>query len=153
MSLIKAPKDLGAGLTYVAFGLTAVLIARRYPYGSGSEMGPGYFPNLLGWILLGLGTASIIRSFLRRGDPIGGVALKAAAFVVGSTVLFGWLMPRAGLPIALVALALVAAAASTHFRLDAKALAGLALLVALCTAVFVFGLGLPMPLLGSWFGA
>jgi hypothetical protein len=115
-------------------------------------MGPGYFPTILGWILIALGWASILRSFLRRGEPIGGVALKAAAFVVGSTALFGWLLPRAGLPIALLALALISAAASSQFRMDAKALAGLALLVALCTGVFVVGLGLPMPLLGSWFG-
>ena len=151
--IVKAPKDLGAGAIYVALGLAAVLIARGYTFGSGSEMGPGYFPTILGWILVALGTASIVRAFLRRGEPIGAPALRAAALVIGSTVLFGWLLLRAGLPVALVALALGAAAASRNFRPDVKAFAGLALLVVLCSAVFVVGLGLPMPLLGSWFGA
>lgn len=152
MALVKAPKDFGAGAIYVTVGLAAVAIARRYPYGSGSEMGPGYFPTLLGWILVALGSASILRSLFRQGEPIGGLALKAVGFVIGSTALFGWLLPRAGLPIALAALALLSAAASRNFRLEPKALAGLALLVGLCAAVFVIGLGLPMPLLGAWFG-
>jgi biotin transporter BioY len=60
-------------------------------------------------------------------------------------------LPTAGFIIAVVVYALVAAAASRKFRLEWKALAGLILLVAFCAVVFVEGLGVPMPLLGSWF--
>jgi zinc transporter ZupT len=46
---------------------------------------------------------------------------------------------------------LVSASASNEFRLDGKAFAGLVALIAFCILVFVKGLGVPMPIVGSWF--
>ena len=54
--------------------------------------------------------------------------------------------------IALLVLVLMCASASEKFSFDTKAIAGLVGLVAFCVLVFVKGLGVPMPLLGSWFG-
>ena len=45
------------------------------------------------------------------------------------------------------------AAASVKFRFEWKATLLALVLVAFCALVFVKGLGLPMPLFGSWFGA
>lgn len=152
MGLVKAPRDVVAGALYLATGLATMVLARSYTFGSGGEMGPGYVPTVLGWILALLGAVAIGRGFLRPGEPIGRIAAKATALVVGSTALFGFLLPRTGLPVALVVLILVSAAASRHVRFDARALAGVLLLVVACSGVFVVALGLPMPLLGSWLG-
>jgi hypothetical protein len=116
-------------------------------------MGPGYFPTVLGAFLMLLGAVAIVRSFLRAGEPVGGIAWKPLTLVISATVLFGFLLPLAGLVIALFALVLVSAAASRHFRLELRAALGLAALVAGCALVFVKLLGVPMPLLGSLFGA
>ena len=44
----------------------------------------------------------------------------------------------------------MSAAASEHFKFDWKATAGLVALVVFCALVFVKGLGVPMPLVGTW---
>jgi putative tricarboxylic transport membrane protein len=67
-------------------------------------------------------------------------------------VLFGLLLPRAGVLVALPCLIVVGALASRNTRLDAASIAALIGLVAFCVVVFVKGLGLPMPLIGTWFG-
>lgn len=149
---IRSPKDFGAGALYMALGIAAVAIAREYGIGSTSRMGAGYFPTVLGTLLAVVGGASVVRSFLVDGEPIGAIAWKGLSLVTGATVLFGLLLRPAGLVPALVALMLVSAAASHRFRFDPRALALMAALVAFCALVFVKGLGLPLPLLGPWFG-
>ena len=78
---------------------------------------------------------------------------SALALVSGSTVLFGLLLPYAGVLIALPVLMLVGAAASRHFRIEPRAIIGMFVLSGACALVFVIGLGVPMPLLGSLFGS
>ncbi len=96
-SLIRSPKDFWAGLLYAGFGGAAVLIARDYGMGSSSRMGPGYFPTVLGGLLLLIGIASLVRSFLvtRRADRCD--CVEGTALVTAATVLFGVLLRPAGL--------------------------------------------------------
>jgi hypothetical protein len=119
--------------------------------GSSSRMGPAYFPTVLGTLLLLIGLASLVRSFFAAGEPIGAIAWKGMFLVVLATVLFGVLLRPAGLVIALAALILVSAAASVKFRIGWRGLALMGGLIVFCGLVFVKGLGLPVPLLGSWF--
>jgi hypothetical protein len=152
-TLSRNPKDFWTGVLYVAFGGAAFWIARDYGMGSASRMGPGYFPTVLSALLVIFGVISLVRSFIVPGPAIGKLALKAGALVIAATVLFGFLLPRAGLIVALLVLVLLSASASERFRFEWKAAAGLVLLVAFCALVFVKGLGVPMPLLGSWFAS
>ena len=55
MPLIRNPKDFYAGVLFMSFGLAALVIARSYPLGTAARMGPGYFPRVLGILLLGIG--------------------------------------------------------------------------------------------------
>ena len=152
-SFVRAPKDFWAGVLYAAFGAAAVFIAAGdYPMGSGARMGPGYFPIVLGVLLLAFGLACLVRSVMQDGESIGALAWKPLALVTGATVLFGLLLPALGLVVALFVLALVAAAASAKFRLDPRALAGSVAPIAACALVFVTALGAPLPLFGSWLG-
>jgi hypothetical protein len=113
-------------------------------------MGPGYFPSVICVLLMGFGVAAIVRSLRVDGEPIGGFAIKAMVLVLGSVVAFGFLLPRMGLPVAMVVLVLMAAAASTKFRFEVLPTVMLGALVVFCSVVFVKGLGVPMPLIGSW---
>jgi hypothetical protein len=54
--------------------------------------------------------------------------------------------------VALTALIVVGALASRNTRLNATSVAALVGTVAFCVLVFVKGLGVPMPLVGTWFG-
>jgi putative tricarboxylic transport membrane protein len=71
--------------------------------------------------------------------------------VLGSTLLFGFIVREAGLVIGLTLLVLVSACASVHFRWGST-LALAAGLTAFCILVFAYGLGVPLPIFGSWFG-
>lgn len=148
---MRSPRDLWTGVIYLAFGGSAVALARGYGLGTAFRMGPGYFPTALGILLIAIGLASLVRGVLRPGDPLALVRLKGILAIVGSTVAFGLLVRGAGLVVALPVLVLLSAAASARFRWG-PALALAAGLTVFCVVVFVKGLGVPLPLLGHWFG-
>jgi hypothetical protein len=149
---IRNPRDFWAGAIYLALAIAVLWIGRSYTLGSSSRMGPGYFPAALG-LLLGLfGLVAIARSFIRAGEPITPFAWRPLLLVLGSVVLFGLLVNGLGALIALPVMIVVAAMASRYSRLDATSAAALVGIVAFCVLVFVKGLGLPLPLIGSWLG-
>ncbi|MBY3307872.1 tripartite tricarboxylate transporter TctB family protein [Rhizobium laguerreae] len=151
MLRITNPKDFWAGTLYILFGGGAVLNARGYPFGSATRMGPGYFPTILGVILVLLGLLSLLRAFWSDGDPVGAIAWKPLLAITGCTALFAFLLPRAGLPLALAVLILISAAISENFKFAWRPALALMALVAFCVIVFVELLGVPLPLVGSWF--
>ncbi|HJU60497.1 MAG TPA: tripartite tricarboxylate transporter TctB family protein [Candidatus Binatia bacterium] len=149
--MIRNAKDFWTGLIYIFFGLSAVLIARDYGMGTALRMGAGYFPTVLGGLLTLIGSIALVRSFVASGGPIGRLAFKALLLVVGSTLVFGLIVRGAGLAIALPLFVIMSAYASVHFRWG-PTLALAAGLTLFCVLVFVKGLGVPLPILGSWFG-
>jgi hypothetical protein len=150
--IIRNPKDFWIGVIYIVFGAIAFWITRDYRMGSASQMGPGYFPTVLSSLLIIFGVISVVRSFLRPGEPIGAFGWKGAILVFVGTVLFGYLESRAGMIIALIILVFTSGAASKKFRFGWKTALWVIVLTGFCVLVFVKGLGLPFRLLGSWFG-
>lgn len=148
---MKNPRDFWTGVIYVAVGASAVIIARDYGLGTAFRMGPGYFPTVLGGLLVVIGLVSLARSMARAGDPLPPMRIKGLLAVTAATVGFGALVRGAGLVVALPLLVVVSAAASARFRWG-PALALAAGLTVFCTVVFLKGLGVPLPVLGRWFG-
>ena len=148
---IRNPKDIWTGLIYIAFGVAALWFGAEYKIGVAGRMGPGYFPRALAGILVLLGVLSLVRAFLSKGEPVHAVAWKPLVLILSACALFGLLLNKIGLIGALLALCIVSAAASKEFRFDWKMMAGLVALIAFCALVFVKGLGVPMPIVGSWF--
>jgi hypothetical protein len=120
--------------------------------GSAGRMGPGYFPTVLGGLLTLLGLAALIRSFIRKGEPLGKFAVKETLLVLAAVVLFGFLLRGAGLVIAVPVMVMVSAYASPQFEWKSSVLLAIGGTI-FCSVVFVLGLGVPMPILGSWFGS
>lgn len=147
---IRSTKAFGSALLYGALGTAGFVIASDYGFGTAGRMGPGYFPRVISGLLILVALVSLLRSLRSDGDPIGLVNWKALFLVTASVCLFGLLLTGAGLPVALSVLLLVSALASDHFSLSVRSLTALVALVVLCTLVFVKGLGVPMPLTGSW---
>ena len=54
-------KDFWAGLVFAGTGAAAMFIARTYPFGTTLRMGPGYFPRVLGGILIRFGIYVMVR--------------------------------------------------------------------------------------------
>ena len=139
-------KDVWAGLLLIAVGTGAIFVARDYAFGTALRMGPGYFPILLGALLILFGLA-ILATGLRRGERIAGSwSLRALVVLPLSLILFGLLMQHAGFVPAMLVLIFGSAAAGGDFRFVEVLLLALTL-TALSVVVFVWGLGLPYPLL------
>ena len=139
-------KDFWAGLMLIALGGTTVLVARAYPMGTVLRMGAGYFPTVLGGILVVFGLILLVRG-VRSTDRIEPNWSPRALFVIPVTlVLFALLVERIGFVPSLLLLIVGSAAASSEFR-PIEAVSVGAVLTALCVAVFIWGIGLPYPLL------
>ena len=82
---ITHQKDFYAGLMFFLFGLFAMVLAFEYPLGTAARMGPGYFPRVLGGIMMVLGFILSARSFKLQGDPVSPFAWKAIGLVLGRT--------------------------------------------------------------------
>ena len=144
-------KDFWTGVIYIAIGGTAIIIGRDYGMGTAVKMGPAYFPVILSGILILIGAISVLRSFFKPGTPVGTVAWKGLFLVIASTLLVGFVVRGAGMAIALPLMVLLSAYASVRFRWK-YALALAAGVTVFCILIFQVGLGVPLPILGSWFG-
>jgi hypothetical protein len=139
-------KDFWSGMMFIATGAGALFIARDYPLGTTVRMGPGYFPIVLGALLVLFGLYFVAKG-LRSAEKIEGSWSRRGMIVLPlSLVLFGILMEHAGFVPALMVLIVGSALASTEFRL-VEILIFAVFLTAACVALFVWGLGLPYPLL------
>jgi len=143
---IRHQKDFWSGVMFLAVGLAFVGLARNYELGTAQRMGPGYFPTALGALLAVLGLIVAIKGLAReeRGGDIARFHFGPLAVVLGAVALFALLLRPAGLVAALTVLIGVSAYASHEFRLrEVVPLA--AFLVVLVLAVFIWGLGLVVP--------
>lgn len=147
----RNPKDFWTGLIYIFFGSSAFLIAREYGMGTAIKMGPSYFPTVLGGLLVGIGAIAVIRSFIVPGTPIGAFAFKGLALVSASVLVFGFIVRGAGLASALPLLVIISALASAKFRWRPTLIMAAGLTI-FCVLVFLKGLGIPLPVIGPWFG-
>ena len=138
-------KDVWAGIVLIMAGALAVFVARGYPFGTLLRMGPGFFPTVLGGLLVLFGI-HVLAKGLRSAEKIEASWSPRAMIVLPlSLVLFGVLIDRAGLIPALAALIAGSAAAGKQFKLGEVVLLS-AFLIAFCVAVFVWGLGRPYTL-------
>jgi Tripartite tricarboxylate transporter TctB family len=142
-------KDVWAGLMLIAIGAAAMFLARNYGFGTALRMGPGFFPIVLGGLLVLFGLY-ILATGLRTSEKIAGSwSLKALIVLPLSLVLFGALMEHGGFVPAIIVLIFGSATAGAEFRFVEALLFSLAL-TALSVAVFVWGLGLPYPLIAGF---
>lgn len=143
---IRNQRAFASGALLFAFAIFFFVMALGCPAGTVARMGPGYFPRLLAILLAAIGLAVMLgamkptaeRQSLRHWD------WKGLAWVTGSVVLFALLLFPAGLIGALFVLVMVSSKASHEFTWKG-ALANAAVLIALCLLVFVYGLGLRLP--------
>lgn len=150
-SIINSPKDFWSGAIFIIFGLAAVLIGRDYSMGTAGRMGPAYFPTILGSLLTLLGAIAVVRSMLTQGESLNRFTIKGLALVLGSTILFGFLVRGAGLPIAIILMVMMSGFASIKFKVGPFLTVAIGMAI-FCTLVFVNALGLPIPVLGTWVG-
>ena len=142
---IRSPKDFWAGLIFIAIGSGFILLAQQYRLGDLHRMGPAMFPTLVGALLAALGAVVALRSFVLVGAAVPRFYARPIGVSVLAIVLFGIALQWLGLVAAVAVLVLVGAHASREARL-LETLALAAVMIAFSVAVFVWLLGLPLPL-------
>jgi hypothetical protein len=143
---IRLSADLVAGVALSLVGLAAIWGATRYNIGSAARMGPGFMPLMIGIALTLFGTILVGTASFQKTEAIGEVTLRPVLLVLCGVVAFGLLIYDVGFLAAVVVLVVFARLAGRGQRLAETAIlaVGLALLGA---GIFVWGLGLPLPLL------
>jgi hypothetical protein len=146
---IRSPKDFWSGLFFIAVASGFIGLSQRYGMGDMHRMGPALFPTLVGTLLAVLGLVIALRSFAIDGPPVPRFHARPIIISLVAMALFGVALSYSGLIAAVGVLTLVAAVASNESRpLETVGLA--AVLIAFSVGVFVWLLGLPIPL---WPGA
>ena len=148
--LRDARKDLLAGGTFVGFGLAFAITSSTYEIGTAARMGPGYFPLVLGSLLVVLGVLIAVKAFVAAdGAEIGPVPWKALALLVVAFLFFGFTVRGLGLVPALFVTVFLAAMAG-HRAKVVPAVVVAASLTALSVLIFVIALQLRLPYFGFW---
>ena len=144
-------RDFLGGLFYIIVGGVAIWIARDYPFGSALRMGPGYFPTVLAATMVLFGIA-IMATGLKSPEKLKGSnwSLRALIVLPISTAVFGWMMEEAGFIPAMLVLIPLSAASGREFKWMEIVLLTIGLTV-MSLIIFIWGLGLPYPMIkGLW---
>ncbi|WP_161139204.1 tripartite tricarboxylate transporter TctB family protein [Propylenella binzhouense] len=142
--------NLFTGAIFVAIGAFAALWAvMDMQVGSALRMGPGYFPVIIGVGLVFFGIVVALQGgehtdFAMKGLPWRGIILISLA-----PILFGATVRGFGLVPATILATVSAAYASKGMTLFFAVVLALCL-ATFCTLVFVYGLGLSLPVVGLW---
>lgn len=148
---IRNERDFWAGVMFVAFGLFFALFAQNYDMGTAQRMGPAYFPTVLGGLLMLLGVIIALQGV--TVETIDGKVEKfhfgPLLWVLGAVVAFGLLLRPGGLIVALIALIAVASRGSHELRIREVVFLAIGL-GALVFVVFIWGLGLTIPVLPAF---
>jgi hypothetical protein len=151
---IKSQKDFWSGLMFIVVGGGFAIGALNYSFGSSARPGPAYFPFGLGLLLAILGTMILFEALTietEDGEPIGAFAWKPLFIILGSVVLFGFMLPRVGMVISLPLLVLISAYASEEHTWVGTIVNAVVLSV-MSWLVFVVGLKLTIPLWPTFMG-
>jgi Tripartite tricarboxylate transporter TctB family len=145
---VCSPQDLGAGAAFLLIGAAGAYFGNDLAFGTASRMGPGYFPTLLSWLIIGIGVIVGLRGLTIEGPAIEPIQLRPILFVVAAILMFGHLIDAIGLALTAIVLTLVAACARRDARLGEALLLGAGLAI-FAVLVFVYALSQPLP---PWWG-
>ena len=148
MFRVKSPQDFGSAIVFLLIGIAGLYFGKDLTYGSAGRMGPGYFPFVLSWVIIGIGVVVGLMSLAIEGPPIEPPTFRPLFFVLLSVVVFGYLMSYVGLAITGVVMTLIAAFARREINWTESFLLGVGLSIG-CVLIFVYGLGQPLP---AWWG-
>ena len=145
-------KDSLAGMMFIGIGGAALFLSRDYNVGTLRRMGAGFMPQMLCWMLIGLGAIVLAQGLLARNKPslieeVAGAqdgeqqSFWPILIVAASLVAFALTIEPLGLVAAIASLVLIASFAYRGLGWW-ETLATAILLTGLCWAVFVLGLGM-----------
>ena len=138
-------KELAFGAFLIVLALAAFWATNSLSIGTAADMGPGFVPRALAWIILAFGATFLVTGLAKARQPIPPLAWRPLAAILASIALFAVLFSRLGLIAACVGSVVVAGAATSPVRWLQLVAFGL-IIAAFSALLFVKGLGLPFRL-------
>lgn len=143
-------RNLFSGLMFIAIALFFGLQSFPMGIGTPSNMGPGFFPLMLSALLAVIGIATVFSSEDREGK-VAPFRLRGLVTILAAPLLFAALVTGAGFIPALWLAVFLATFASKELKRITAAVIATAFTAA-AWLVFIVALGMPVRLLGRWFG-
>jgi len=143
---IRENRDFWTGMMFIAIGVTSMLVARNYPFGSPRHMGPGFFPSVLGGILTLMGIYITVKSIRGNEKFEGSWSVRALIIIPGVMALSGLVMKHWGFIPAIVLLIMGTASAGRESRFVEVLLLTIGLTI-VSALTFIWGLELPFHLI------
>ena len=152
--LNKNQKDFWAGILFVIFGIGTVVVAQENAIGTLSRMGPVYFPTILGAILAILGAVVSLRALVQPDQGEAGrieqVDWAVLGYVLGSVAVFALTLVSCGLVVSMALMVAISSIANPKWRVKESVILA-AILCVLCWVIFVFGVGMHLPVWPAFF--
>ncbi|MEN3149667.1 tripartite tricarboxylate transporter TctB family protein [Neorhizobium sp. IRAMC:178] len=149
---LRLNPQFAAGLVFVLIGAAFLLSSLDLSYGTWRKIGPGAFPGLVASALIAMG---LIVAFTAKkhhaGEEPPSLYSSKVMFIIAAIVVFGLVVRGGGLLPAVFCCCFISSFASRPFQPVKSALYGLGLGAA-CSLAFIKGLGMPIAIIGPWFG-
>jgi hypothetical protein len=126
----------------IAFGVFMLALGSSYSMGSMSEMGPGYFPVLLGIITALVGLVTLL-SVWRSDAPVPDIPWAPAGLILASILAWALMAERLGLVPATFSVVILSSLARPPVRILPVLLMS-AIASAASVLVFIHGFTLPL---------
>lgn len=147
---VRAPSDFIGSLLLLGFAIVVWTELGEMNMGFVSMISAATVPRYYLGFSVVMGLIVLLGSFLHDGDGIALPKLRSTAFVIGAIVVFGFAVRPMGLLIAGFFATFIASFATPEVRLVEALVCALGLAV-FCVVVFVYALGLYLPVFPeSW---
>lgn len=134
--------DWFGGVIVVAIGTLAVAVASTYTLGTAENMGPGYFPVMLGVLTICFGVGILVVDTRKRSEGVARPALRPLLVITSAILIFAAVVDTLGLAPACFLAALISTFADKNNQ-PRRALVLAAVLATLAVLTFKYALGVP----------
>lgn len=138
--------DILAGALMIGLGALGLWAGRDLRFGSAAMMGPGFLPDVICGMLIAIGAYVLIKAFSKAYEPIGESNIKPLIILVIAIAGFAFMAETLGFVVSTIWLLVIGSLADQESRWREIAISTL-LLTVFGALVFIYGLGVQMPIL------
>jgi len=142
--------DRAAGIFFLALGVVGLWLGRDLPFGTLISIGSGFVPTLVFAGLLIIGAIKLAMSFARDSEPTELSLPRPLLLVAAAFIVFGLLIERGGLVIAISAMLVMVEFAGRHAKSVRSVLLLIVGLTVFSVVVFRYVLGIPLEIFPQW---
>jgi hypothetical protein len=141
--------DIAFGSFLILLAILALFGTRTLAVGTAANMGPGYVPRALTWIILGFGVIITAHGLWARFRPLPAILPRPLISVLVSLAVFALILPKGGVVLATLGTMACSTFATTDYKWRESVI--FAVIITIFTVLlFVNGLGLPLSVWPQW---